>query len=101
MSGQVGQRSRPIHATADAQLAEAITAEKLNEDGSSCRRFILSRDVKAFTKRKRPITAVPDDNAIQVDTDVEDETFAIPVSNGGHDSLDSDSDNVEIGNNEV
>src|SRR6266849_5886945 len=52
LSGQVGQRSHPIRATAGARLAEAIAAEKLNEDGSSCCRFILPRDVKASTKRK-------------------------------------------------
>ena len=101
MSGQVGQRSRPIRTTAGARLAEAITAEKLNEDGSSCCRFILPCDVKVSTKRKQPITAVLDDDAIQVDTDVEDKTSAIPVSDGGHDSPDSDSNDVEIGNNEV
>ncbi len=57
--------------------------------------------MKASTKCKRPITAVLDDDAIQVDTDVEDETFVIPVSDGGYDSPDLDSDDVEIGNNEV
>ncbi len=57
--------------------------------------------MKASTKCKQPITAVPDDDTIQVDTNVEDETFTIPVSDGGHDLPDSDSDDVEIGNNEV
>ncbi|KAF8495508.1 hypothetical protein F5888DRAFT_1615702 [Russula emetica] len=98
---QVGQCSRPIRATAGARLAEAIAAEKLNEDGSSCRHFILPRVVKASTKCKRPITAVPDDDAIQVDTNVEDKTFVIPVSDGGHNLPDLDSNDVEIGNNEI
>jgi hypothetical protein len=106
LSGQVGQRSRPIRATAGARLAEAIAAEKLDEYGSSCRRFIIPRDAKVSAKRKRPVTDASCDiggDAIQVDTDVEDKTFAISVSEGGcnDDSSDSESDGVEIGNEEV
>jgi hypothetical protein len=104
-SGQVGQRSRPIRATAGAQLAEAIAAEKLDEYGSSCRRFILPRDAKVSAKRKQPTTDESHGigDAIQVDTDMEDKTFVISVSDGGcdDDSPDSDSDGIEIGNEEV
>lgn len=101
MSGQVGQRPRPIRATAGARLAEAIATEKLDEYGVACRRFVLPRDAKASAKRKRPTTNEPRGDAI--DTDTEDKTFAISVSEGGRDSdsLDSDSDVLEIGNEEV
>ena len=43
-SGQLGQRSRPTRTTAGTRLADAIAAEKLDEYGSSCRRFIQPRD---------------------------------------------------------
>jgi hypothetical protein len=101
LSGQVGQRSRPIRATAGTRLAEAIAAEKLDENGQSCRRFVLPRDAKVSAKRKRPTTDESRNNAI--DTDTEDETFVIPVSEGGcdDDSSDSDNDDIEIGNEEV
>jgi len=107
LSGQVGQRSRPIRASAGTRLAEAIAAEKLDEYGSSCRRFIVPRDAKLSAKRKRPTTdesrGVGGGNVIQVETDTEDKTFAISVSEGGCDdeSPDSDSDGIEIGNEEV
>jgi hypothetical protein len=107
LSGQVGQRSRPIRSTAGTRLAEAIAAEKLDEYGSSCRRFIVPHDVKASVKRKQPTTngshGVGGGNAIQVETDTEDKTFAISVSEGGcdDDSLDSDSDGIEIRNKKV
>ena len=71
LSGQVGQRSsRPIRATAGTRLAEAIAAEKLDEYGVSCRRFILPHDAKASAKRKRPPTDESHGDAI--DTDAED-----------------------------
>ena len=97
LSGQVSQRSRPIRSTAGARLADAIAAEKLDEYGSSCRRFILPRS----TKRKRPATTESHCDAIN--TDPEDETFAISVSEGGSDdnSQDSDGNEIEIGNDEV
>ena len=100
-SSSCGQRSRPIRATAGIRLAEAIAAEKLDEFGSSCRRFIPARDAKASAKCKRPTTTQPCGDAI--DTDTEDETFAISVSEGEHDgdSLDSGSDDIGIGNEEV
>jgi hypothetical protein len=107
LSGQVGQRSRPIHATAGTRLAEAIAAEKLDEYGSSCRHFILPCNAKTPVKRKRPTTdeshGVGGGDAIQVDNDTEDKTFAISVSEGGCDdnSSDSDSDGIEIRNEEV
>jgi hypothetical protein len=107
LSGQVGQRSRPIRATAGTRLAEVIAAEKLDEYGSSSHRFILPHNAKVSVKRKRPTTneshSVSGRNAIQVETDTEDKTFAISVSEGGcdDDSLDSDSDGIEIGNEEV
>jgi hypothetical protein len=91
---QVGQRSRPVRSTAGTRLADAIAAEKLDEYGSSCRRFILPRS----TKRKRPATTESHCDAI--DTDPEDETFAISVSEGGSDD-DSDINEIEIGNDEV
>ncbi|KAI0260399.1 hypothetical protein BGY98DRAFT_940781, partial [Russula aff. rugulosa BPL654] len=75
--GLVGQRSRPIRSTAGTRLAEVIAAEKLDEYGSSCRRFILPRDAKAPAKRKRPTTDMTHSDAIQVDSDPEDQTFAI------------------------
>ena len=103
LSDQVGQRSRPAHSGAGARLAEAITAEKLDENGTSCCRFTLPRDAKASTKRKRPITDALRDNIIQVDTDVEDKDFTMSVSEGGTDdeSRDLDSDDIDIGNFEV
>ena len=101
LSGQVSQRSRPVHATAGTRLAEAIAAEKLDEYGLSCRQFICPRDVKASPKRKRPTADESHGNAIE--TDKEDQTFAISVSKGGCDdnSLDSDSDDIEIRNEKV
>jgi hypothetical protein len=56
-------------------------------------------------KRKQPTTdelhGIGD--AIQVDTNMENKTFVISVSDGGcdDDSPDSDSDGIEIGNEEV
>jgi hypothetical protein len=104
LSGQVEQRSRPIRATAGTRLAEAIAAEKLDEYGTSCRRFILPRDAKASAKRKRPATdTLHGDAVIAVNTDTEDKDFTISVSEGERDddSSDSGSDGIEIGNNEV
>jgi hypothetical protein len=103
LSGQVGQHSRPIRATADTRLAEDIAAEKLDKNGLSCHRFILPRDAKVSAKRKRPTSDESRGDAIQVDTDPEDKNFAISVSEGGHDddSPDSDSDEIEIGNEEL
>ena len=104
LSGGLGQRSRPIRTTAGTRLAEAIAAEKLDENGSSCRRFMLPRDAKASAKRKRPTTNESHGGeAIPVDTDTEDKTFAISVSEGGYDdsSSGSDSEGLEIGNEEV
>jgi len=100
---QVGQRSRPIRSTAGTRLAEAIAAEKLDEYGSSCRRFTLPRDAKAPAKRKRPTTDVSPSDAIQVESDPEDQDFVIPVSEGGSndDSSHLDSNDVEIANEEV
>lgn len=99
LSGQVGQRSRPIRATAGTRLAEVIAAEKLDEYGSNCRRFIAPREAKAPAKRKRATTDVGE----AIDTDLDDGTFAISVSEGGcdDDSSDSDSDGIEIRNEEV
>src|SRR5712672_597940 len=101
--GQVGQRSRPIRSTAGTRLAEAIAAEKLDEYGSSCHRFTLPRDAKAPAKRKRPTTDVSPSDAIQVESDPEDQDFVIPVSEGGSndDSSHLDSNDVEIANEEV
>jgi len=100
LSGRVGQRSCPIRATAGTQLAEAIAAKKLNENGVSCRCFVLPH-AKASAKRKRPATDVSRGDAI--DTDSEDETYVDPVSEGGcdDDSPDSSDDDIEIGNGEV
>ena len=42
----------PIHTTAGTQLTEAIAAEKLDENGLSCRCFILPCDAKASAKCK-------------------------------------------------
>ena len=42
----------PIRTTAGTQLTEAIAAEKLDENGLSCRCFILPHDVKVSAKRK-------------------------------------------------
>ena len=100
---QVGQRSRPIRSTAGTRLAEAIATEKLDEYGSSCRCFTLPHDAKAPAKCKRPTTDVSPSDAIQVESDPEDQDFTIPVSEGGSDddSSHSDSDDVEIANEEV
>jgi hypothetical protein len=107
LSGQVGERSCPTRATAGTRLAEAIAAEKLDEYGSSCRRFIQPRDVRTSTKRKRQTTInVPPDNAIgTIDSDAEDETFALSVSKDGCDAdspdSEAESNGIEIGNEEV
>ena len=104
LSGGHGQRSCPIRASAGTRLAEVIAAEKLDKYGSSCRHFILPCDAKASAKRKQPTADESrGGEAIQVDTDTEDKTFAISVSEGGcnNNSLDSDSDEIEIGNEEV
>jgi hypothetical protein len=88
-------------------VPEAIAAEKLDEYGSSCHRFILPHNAKTPAKCKRPTTdeshGIGGGDAIQVDTDTGDKTFAISVSEGGcdDDSPDSDSDGIEIGNEEV
>jgi len=97
----LGQRSRPIRTTAGTRLADALAAEKLDENGLSCRRFIQPRDAKASAKRKQPTTDKLHGDAM--DTDTEDKTFAISVSEGecDDDLSDSDSDDIEIGNNEV
>jgi len=101
LSGRVSQRSHPIHTTAGTRLAEAIAAEKLDENGVSYRRFVLPHHAKVSAKRKRPATNVSRGNAI--DTDTEDETYAGPVSEGecDDDSPDSSNDDIEIGNDEV
>jgi len=101
LSGQVGQRSCPTCATASTRLAEAIAAEKLDENGQSCCRFILHHDAKASTKCKQPTTNDLCGDAINMDT--EDEMFAVPVSEGGSNgnSLDSDVNEIEVGNEEV
>jgi len=103
LSGQVCQRSRAIRATAGIRLAEAIAAEKLDEYGQSCRRFILPRDAKVSAKRKRPTTNESHGDVIQVDTDTDDKNFSVSVSEGGcdDDSPDSDNNDIEIGNEEV
>jgi hypothetical protein len=104
LSGEPGQRSRPIYTTAGTRLAEAIAAEKLNEYGSLCCHFILPCDVKASAKCKRPTTDEScGGEVIQVDTDTEDKTFSVSVSKGGcnNNSSDSDSNGIEIGNKEV
>lgn len=103
---RLGQRLRPIRTTAGTRLADALAAEKLNENGLSCRRFIQPRDAKASAKRKRPTSATTDNLKLHgdaMDTDTEDKTFAISVSGGecDDDLSDSDSDDIEIGNNEV
>jgi len=94
---QISHRIRPLRSTAGARLAEAIAAEKLDEFGSSCRRFITPRDPKTPAKRKRPPTDVL--CADTVDTDVDDGTFVIAVTEGESDS--SSNSGVEIGNEEV
>ena len=101
LSDQVYQRSYLTHATAGIQLAEAITAEKLNEYDLSCCWFVIPHDVKASAKRKWPTTDESHSDA--VDTNTEDKTFAVTVSDGGSngDSSDLDSNNVIIRNKEV
>jgi hypothetical protein len=104
LSGQVSSRARPTRSTAGSRLAEAIAAEKLDEYGDSCRRFIQPRGAKTSAKRKRLATDVSlGDAADAIDTDTEDKTFAMSVSEGGcdDDSSDSGSDDVQIGNEEV
>jgi hypothetical protein len=101
LSDQVGQRSCPIRATAGTQLAQAIAVKKLDKYGVSCCRFVLPRDTKVSGKHKRLTTDESCGNAI--DTDTEDKTFVISVSEGGcsDDSPDLDSDDIKIGNKEV
>ena len=61
----------------------------------------MPHDVKASAKPKRPTADESRGNAIETDT--EDKTFVISVSKGGcnDSSLDSDSNDIEIGNEEV
>ena len=81
------------------RLADAIAAEKLNEYGSLCRHFIQPRDAQASAKRRRPAADESHGGkATQGDTNTEDKTFAISILEG---SSGSDSDGLEIGNNEV
>ncbi len=97
-----GKHSHPSCATAGTRFAKALAAEKLDEYGASCQRFIRPRDAKVPAKRKRPTTNESHGNVINTDT--EDQTFvAIPVSDGkgDDDSVDSESDDIEIGNEEV
>jgi hypothetical protein len=86
---------------AGTRLAQAIAAEKLDKYRVFCRRFVLPHNTKASGKCKRPTTDESRGNAI--DTDMEDKTFVISVSEGGcsDDSPDLDSDDIEIGNKEV
>ena len=81
------------------QLAKVIAAEKLNKYGSNCQRFIAPREAKAPTKRKWATTDVGE----AIDTNIDNGTFAISISKGGcdDDSLDSDSNGIEIRNEEV
>ena len=98
---QVYQCSHLTCATAGIRLAEAIAAEKLNKYGFSCRRFVIPCNVKASAKRKWP--TANESHGDTVDTNTEDKTFAVTVSDGGSngDSSDLESDNVEIRNKEV
>ena len=100
-SGVQGQCSWPIRTTAGTQLADTIAAEKLDKNGLSCHRFIQPHNAKASARRKQPIINKSHGDAM--DTDTEDQTFAISVSKGecDDDLSDSDSDSIEIGNNEV
>ena len=98
-SGQLGQRSRPTCTTAGTQLADAIATEKLDEYESSCRHFIQPHDAQASAKRRRPAADESrGGEATQGDTNTEDKTFAISISEG---SSGSDSDGLEVGNDEV
>jgi hypothetical protein len=82
---------------------EAIAAEKLDEYGSSCHRFIRPRDAKLSAKRKRPITDESLGGTIQVGNDTEDKSYAILVFNGANDNLpESEEDNdIEVRNDKV
>ncbi len=103
LSSQVGQCSCPIHATASIWLAEAIVAKKLDKYGQSCHHFILPQDVKVSAECKQPITNESYSDIIQVDTDTEDKNFLISVFEGRYNdnSLDSDNNDIKIGNEEV
>ena len=96
----LGQRSRPIRAVTGTRLAEAIAAEKLDEFGNPTQvpRQRLVRAVQASTgtgKRKQT-------TADTIDTDAEDETFISSVVADGSESSDgSESDAMEISNEEV
>ena len=94
-----GQCSRPVRATG-ARLVAAIAAEKLDEFGNPTRssRRHHAKPLKPRASNKRKQTAM--DN---VDTDVEDETFAVSVTDSDTDDSDddSDSDGTGISNGEV
>ena len=97
-------QGHPWRTLAGTRLAEVIATEKLDEYGSSCHHFILPRDAKASAKRKQPtVDESCGGDAIQVDTDTKDKTFAISVSEGrcNNNSSDLDSNEIEIGNEEV
>ncbi len=101
LSGQVSQCSCPIHATAGTKLAEVIAAKKLDKNGLSCHCFILPCNAKASAKCKQSTTNESCHNAIN--TNIKDKTFVISVfkSESDDNSLDSDSDNIKIRNEEV
>ena len=88
-----GLRSRPVRATAGARLAEAIAAERLDEFGNPITRRL--NPSRLLSKRKR---LSPD--ADGVDSDPEDKTFG-DADGGSNSDDDSDTDIMEIGNEEV
>ena len=98
-SGQLGQHSHPTHTTAGMQLADAITADKLDEYRSLCHCLIQPCDARASAKCRWPAADEScGGEATQGDTNTEDKTFTISILEG---LLGSDSDGLEVGNNEV
>lgn len=103
------QCSHPVHSTAGARLAKAIAAEKLNEYGLSICQFVQPlHDIKGLAEHKQPIAShivfhSEPLEAFQDDSNPEDKSFAISVSDSiNNDDLpDSDSKDIEISNEEV
>ena len=100
-----GQHLHPIHATTGTQYAEAITAEKVDEFGSSTYRFIQPRVAKMSAKCKQwtATNTLPSDSCNVIDSDAEDLTFTTSVSEDGSESKSGDlnSDGIEIGNQKI
>ncbi|KAF8485258.1 hypothetical protein DFH94DRAFT_792116 [Russula ochroleuca] len=100
----------PPHVTSGTRLAEAIAAEKLDESlpraTAKCKRTTTNPTNPTNPTATNPTATNPTatNPTDQIDTNTEDQTFTISVSEGGSESSDDDTDSdgiEEIGNEEV